>query len=190
MEQSDKRFHCTDCKKSYKRKSDLNRHYRSKQQKIGCPICDHHFNRKDNFKTHYRRYHETASNVQIGGSHHSSSSTRTSTSTNVSSSEKTSEAGTSEELREEESEDREHEITQSINDQVTSIKIKPRQMEKFDLLVFYSNIKDKIKELIVSHSPTKKGLKWYLVTRVEFTREREVRWKRPYLIFALSFIDI
>lgn len=46
-------------------------------------------------------------------------------------------------------------------------------MEKFDLLVFYSNIKDKIKELIVSHSPTKKGLKWYLVTRVEFTRERE-----------------
>lgn len=41
MEQSDKRFHCTDCKKSYKRKSDLNRHYRSKQQKIVCPICDH-----------------------------------------------------------------------------------------------------------------------------------------------------
>jgi hypothetical protein len=85
-------------------------------------------------------------------------------------------------VQEEESEDHEHEISQSINDKVTSIKIKPREMEKFDLLVFYSDIRiflcfililEKKSELIVSHSPAKKGLKWYLVTRVEFTRERE-----------------
>lgn len=64
----------------------------------------------------------------------------------------------SEELQERESENNEHEIRQSINDQVTLIKIEPREMEKFDL-VFYSNIKDKIQELIISHSPLRKGLK-------------------------------
>lgn len=83
------------------------------------------------------------------------------------------EAETGEELQEKEPEDNEHEVTQAINDQVTSIKIKPRDVEKFDVLVFYSNIKDKIKEFIISHSPVRKGIKWYLVTRVEFTREKE-----------------
>lgn len=46
-------------------------------------------------------------------------------------------------------------------------------MEKFDFFVFYFNIKDKIKELIVLYLFIKKGLKWYFVMRVEFIRERE-----------------
>lgn len=67
MENADKGFQCIDCNKCYKRKSDLNRHVRSKREKIVCPICDHHFNRKDNYKTHFRRFHGNASSNQIGG---------------------------------------------------------------------------------------------------------------------------
>lgn len=175
MDRIDKLFHCTDCKKSYKRKSDLNRLYRSKREKIVCPICDHHFNRKVNFKTHYRRFHKAASSIQVGGNNQPPLSTKTKEQQSSFQSEKRAEdeAETGEELQEKEPEDNEHEVTQAINDQVTSIRIKPRDVEKFDVLVFYSNIKDKIKEFIISHSPVRKGLKWYLVTRVEFTREKE-----------------
>lgn len=192
MDRIDKLFHCTDCKKSYKRKSDLNRHYRSKREKIVCPICDHHFNRKDNFKTHYRRFHKAAPSIQVGGNNQPPLSTKTKEQQSSFQSEKRAEdeAETGEELQEKEPEDNEHEVTQAINDQVTSIKIKPRDVEKFDVLVFYSNIKDKIKEFIISHSPVRKGLKWYLVTRVEFTREKEGKVKRPYLISGASLIDI
>lgn len=177
MDRIDKLFHGTDCKKSYKRKSDLNRHYRSKREKIVCPICDHHFNRKDNFKNHYRRFHKAASSIQVGGNNQPPLSTKTKEQQSSFQSEKRGEdeAETGEELQEKEPEDNEHEVTQAINDQVTSIKIKPRDVEKFDVLVFYSNIKDKIKEFIISHSPVRKGLKWYLVTRVEFTREKKVK---------------
>lgn len=45
---------------------------------------------------------------------------------------------------------------QSINNDVTSIKIKPKELQRFDILVFYSNIQDKIEELIISHSPIEK----------------------------------
>lgn len=79
---------------------------------------------------------------------------------------------------------------QSINNDVTSIKIKPKELQRFDLLVFYSNIQDKIEELIISHSPTRKGLKWYLVTRVEFTRERDGQSKKHLLIFVVLPIAI
>lgn len=34
MDVVDKKFQCTDCGKSYKRKSDLHRHYRTKKEKI------------------------------------------------------------------------------------------------------------------------------------------------------------
>lgn len=196
MDSNDKKYKCAHCKKSYQRKSDLNRHIRSKREKIVCPICDHHFNRKDNFKTHYRRFHGLTTNLQTGGNSQPSSS-KTVQQPQYSSKEsgkneaKTSEeslenqppfasnesrknkAATSEESLENESSDNEHEITQSINGYVTSIKIKPRHIDKFDLLVFYSNVVEKIKDFIVSHSPHRKGLKWYLVTRAEFIRERE-----------------
>jgi hypothetical protein len=158
-----------ECRKSYKRKSDFNRHIRSKREKITCPICDHHFNRKDNFKTHYRRFHGLDVNYQTGGNFQSSSS-RISTVQQQPSDESDAEESISRVESEEEDEDV---ITQSINGNVTSIKIKPRNNEKFDLLVFYSNVKDKIRELILSHSPHKKGLKWYIVTQVEFNREKE-----------------
>lgn len=165
MENADKGFQCIDCNKCYKRKSDLNRHVRSKKEKIVCPICDHHFNRKDNFKTHFRRFHGNASSNQIGGN----SQTLTSKTTGNQS----SAPSTDSRKNEGEDESNNHEIMQSINNDVTSIKIKPKELQRFDLLVFYSNIQDKIEELIISHSPIRKGLKWYLVTRVEFTRERD-----------------
>lgn len=83
MDRIDKLFHCTDCKKSYKRKSDLNRLYRSKREKIVCPICDHHFNRKVNFKTHYRRFHKAAYSIQVGGNNQPPLSTKTKKTTDV-----------------------------------------------------------------------------------------------------------
>lgn len=155
MDASDKKFHCKDCQKSYKRKSDLNRHYRTKREAHICGVCNHKFNRKDNYLTHFRRYHGGTLTNQTGAG---SSSTRNVENQSPSTAEESTEY--------------EHEITQSINANVTSIKIKPSEREKFDL-VFYSNIKNRINELIVSHSPSRKGLKWYLVTRVEFTRERD-----------------
>jgi hypothetical protein len=175
MDNTDKQFQCADCKKSYKRKSDLNRHIRSKREKIVCPICDHYFNRKDNFTAHHRRFHESATNIQTGGNSHLQPSKRTSedqSSFPLDTSRK-DKATTSGGSSENENDDDRHEITQSIDGNVTSIKIKPTGNEKFDLLVFYSNLKEKISDLIVSHSPARKGLKWYLVTRVEFNRERE-----------------
>ena len=56
MDASDKKFHCKDCQKSYKRNSDLNRHYRTKREAHICGVCNHKFNRKDNYLTHFRRY--------------------------------------------------------------------------------------------------------------------------------------
>lgn len=116
MDRIDKLFHCTDCKKSYKRKSDLNRQYRSKREKIVCPICDHHFNRKDNFKTHYRRFHKAASSIQVGGNNQLPLSTKTKEQQSSFQSEKRGEdeAETGEELREKEPEDNEHEVTIAI----------------------------------------------------------------------------
>lgn len=167
MDNSEQRFQCVDCKKCYKRKSELNRHIRSKREKIVCNICNRQFNRKDNYRTHHRRFHESASNLQIGGNSKSSSSTKSTERGSGSENPSTSFTESSE------SGSVNHEITQSINAHVNSIKIKPRENEKFDLLVFYANITDKITSLIVSHSPERKGLKWYLTTRVEFTRERD-----------------
>lgn len=171
MDDNDKIFQCTDCKKSYKRKSDLKRHIRSKREKVVCPVCDHHFNRKDNFNTHFRRFHGLDANPQTGGNYQPDLPPKTSTARQTASplESRKKEATTSQET----SEDADHEIAQAINGSVTTIKIKPQDSEKFDLLMFYSNIKEKIRDFIVSHSPDRKGLKWYLVTRLEFKRERE-----------------
>lgn len=91
---------------------------------------------------------------------------------------------------EDEDESNNHEIMQSTNNDVTSIKIKPKELQRFDLLVFYSNIQDKIEELIISHSLIRKGLKWYLVTRMEFTREREGQIEKHLLISVILPIAI
>lgn len=58
-------------------------------------------------------------------------------------------------------------------------------MEKFDFFVFYFNIKDKIKELIVLYLFIKKGLKWYFVMRVEFIREREGQVEKVLFYFCI-----
>ena len=41
------------------------------------------------------------------------------------------------------------------------------------MLVFYSNVKNKVQDILVSSTPRRKGIKWYLMTRVEFSREKE-----------------
>lgn len=165
MDVVDKKFQCTDCGKSYKRKSDLHRHYRTKKEKITCSICNHQFNRKDNFNTHVRRFHGAIQDRQYGG--------KASTLLKESSKPLSKPPENSDSSEENSNHPNENEISQAINGSVTSIKIKPKNHEKFDFLVFFSNIQEKIQNLIVSHSPKKKGLKWYLVTRVEFSRERD-----------------
>lgn len=165
MDVVDKKFQCTDCGKSYKRKSDLLRHYRTKKEKITCSICNHQFNRNDNFNTHVRRFHGAIQDRQYGG--------KASTLLKESSKPLSKPPENSDSSEENSNHPNENEISQAINGSVTSIKIKPKNHEKFDFLVFFSNIQEKIQNLIVSHSPKKKGLKWYLVTRVEFSRERD-----------------
>jgi hypothetical protein len=73
----------------------------------------------------------------------------------------------------EDSNDNNHEIVHALNGSVNSIKIYPRDVEKFDMLVFYGNVKSKIQDILVSSTPRRKGIKWYLMTRVEFSREKE-----------------
>lgn len=77
--EEEKKFKCLECRQSYKRKSDLKRHVRSKREKFVCEVFNHVFNRKDNFVTNQRRFHKStlhdmhlnataSSTSQIGGS--------------------------------------------------------------------------------------------------------------------------
>lgn len=163
--EKEKKFKCHECKKSYKRKSDLNRHVRSKRQKFVCEVCNHVFNRKDNFVTHQRRFHKSTLDVssssasQIGGSNKSA---------------KTDSQKPKNDSQDVENSDKNNrEIVHALNGSVNSIKIYPRDVEKFDVLVFYSNVKNKVQDILVSSTPRRKGIKWYLMTRVEFSREKE-----------------
>lgn len=169
--EEEKKFKCFECQKSYKRKSDLNRHIRSKREKFVCEKCNHVFNRKDNFVTHQQRFHKSSpdnvhlnvsssSTPQIGGS--SKSAKRDSQKQSKSDSQDV-----------ENSNENNHEIVHALNGSVNSIKINPQDVEKFDMLVFYSNIKDKVENILVSSTPRRKGIKWYMITRVEFSREKE-----------------
>lgn len=166
MEEEGKIYKCLECRKSYKRKSDLNRHIRSKKEKYVCQICDHVFNRKDNYVTHQRRFHNHAT------SHPKSSSTSTSHQIGGSSVHST-EKDSQEHLGNENQSENNHEIVRALNGSVNSIKIYPRDVEKFDMLVFYGNIKEKVQDILISSTPQRKGIKWYLMTRVEFSREKE-----------------
>jgi hypothetical protein len=165
-----KKFKCSECQKSYKRKSDLNRHIRSKREKFICAVCNHVFNRKDNFLTHQQRFHKSSpdhihlkaspSTSQIGGSSRIAKRDSQKQSKNDS-------------QDVENSDDNSREIVHALNGSVNSIKIYPRDVEKFDMLVFYSNVKNKVQNILVSSTPRRKGIKWYLVTRLEFSREKE-----------------
>lgn len=165
MDIIDKKFQCTDCGRSYKRKSDLHRHYRTKNEKITCSICNHQFIRKDNFNTQVRRFHGEIQDHQYGG--------KASTLSKEGSKPLRKPPENSDSSEENSNQQNENEISQAINGSVTCRKKKPKNHEKFDFLVFYSNNQEKIQNLIVSHSPKKKGLKWYLVTQAEFSRERD-----------------
>lgn len=41
------------------------------------------------------------------------------------------------------------------------------------MLVFYNNVRNKVQDILVSSTPRRKGIKCYLVTQVEFSREKE-----------------
>lgn len=129
MDVVDKKFQCTDCGKSYKRKSDLLRHYRTKKEKITCSICNHQFNRKDNFNTHVRRFHGAIQDRQYGG--------KASTLLKESSKPLSKPPENSDSSEENSNHPNENEISQAINGSVTSIKIKPKNHEKFDFLGFF-----------------------------------------------------
>lgn len=165
MEEEGKIYKCIECRKSYKRKSDLNRHIRSKKEKYVCQICDHVFNRKDNFVTHQRRFHKHATSLL--------NSSSASTSNQIGGSSDSTEKDSQEHLTNENETENNREIVRALNGSVNSIKIYPRDEEKFDLLMFYGNIKEKVQDILVSSTPQRKGIKWYLMTRVEFSREKE-----------------
>lgn len=135
MEEEGKIYKCIECRKSYKRKSDLNRHIRSKKEKYVCQICDHVFNRKDNFVTHQRRFHKHATSLL--------NSSSASTSNQIGGSSDSTEKDSQEHLTNENETENNREIAHALNGSVNSIKIYPRDEEKFDLLMFYGNIKEK-----------------------------------------------
>lgn len=155
--------------KSYKRKSDLNRHNRSKRAKYTCPVCNHVFNRKDNFVTHQRRFHNNMPSRPDRRNFNVSPST----SHEIGGGSELTETDSQKQLRNEDQAENNHEIVRALNGSVNSIKIYPRDVEKFDMLVYYGNIKEKVQDILVSSTPLRKGIKWYLMTRVEFSREKE-----------------
>ena len=129
MEEEGKIYKCLECRKSYKIKSDLNRHIRSKKEKYVCQICDHVFNRKDNYVTHQRRFHNHAT------SHPKSSSTSTSHQiggSSVHSAEKDSQ----EHLGNENQSENNHEIVRALNGSVNSIKIYQGMWKNLTCLCF------------------------------------------------------
>ncbi len=169
MEEEEKTHKCLECRKSYKRKSDLNRHIRSKREKFACPVCNRVFNRKDNFVTHQRRFH----NNMPSRPDRMNFNVSPSTSHQIGGGSELTETDSQKQLRNEDQAENNHEIVRALNGSVNSIKIYPRDVEKFDMLVFYGNIKEKVQDILVSSTPLRKGIKWYLMTRVEFSREKE-----------------
>lgn len=100
-----------------------------KRKKITCSICNHQFNRKDNFNTHVRRFHGAIQDRQYGG--------KASTLLKESSKPLSKPPENSDSSEENSNHPNENEISQAINGSVTSIKIKPKNHEKFDFLVFF-----------------------------------------------------
>lgn len=59
----------------------------------------------------------------------------------------------------------------ALNGAVHVLTIHPSEEDKYDLLVFFYNIRESVKEILVERCEAVKHLKWYLNVQVEFIRE-------------------
>ncbi|KAK3106169.1 hypothetical protein FSP39_014172 [Pinctada imbricata] len=186
-----KQFQCKDCKRFYKRRSELNRHLRSRNQKFNCDYCQKNFNRKDSLKTHVRRFHsqstassentfgnQTGGNVPLNEQHNQSQDENEIIYSRTN--ERENEQPLNDQLNQAHDENQsenfrtnEREIEQALDGSAVIVKIHPLASESFDLLLFFSNISEQIIHILTTSTQERRGIKWYLNARVQFTREKD-----------------
>ena len=90
-----------------------------------------------------------------------------------------------------------HQHEYAINNKIQDFTIQPSSHEQYDILVFFANIKDKIKQILISRLK-KHAIKWYLSVQEELVKDgdHDQQTTRPHFrsrtntVLNLETIDI
>ena len=170
-------FLCDICNKVIKHRGTFNRHLQSHKKYFKYFLCDVKYNREDNLKKHERNHlvgYQTPNN-QFKCQHCALDfNNYTTLFHHVNTTHSQQQGGgvvhqTS--------------TKNALEDSVHVLNIYPVEQDKYDLLTFFTNIRDKIEQHLKERCDRVKHVKWYLNVQVEFIREThegEVNNSQPY----------
>ncbi|VDI72562.1 Hypothetical predicted protein [Mytilus galloprovincialis] len=173
-------FTCNICNKVIQHMANFKRHLKSHKTTYKCFLCNRNFNRVDSLQRHERGHlvgyisHNNAYSCQHCGVGFKDYTTlfdhsrtihpiQTGGNVNIPHHPTT--------------------IQSALDDAVHVLTIRPLDEDKYDILTFFSNIRQKLKATLAERCDQVKHLKWYINVHVELSRETnegEVDNSRPY----------
>lgn len=173
-------FTCNICNKVIQHMANFKRHLKSHETTYKCFLCNRNFNRVDSLQRHERGHlvgylsHNNAYSCQHCGVGFKDYTTlfdhsrtihpiQTGGNVNIPHHPTT--------------------IQSALDDAVHVLTIRPLDEDKYDILTFFSSIRQKLKATLADRCDQVKHLKWYINVHVELSRETnegEVDNSRPY----------
>ncbi|CAC5417052.1 unnamed protein product [Mytilus coruscus] len=173
-------FTCGICNKVIQHQNNFNRHLKSHKTTHKCFMCNRKFTRIDSLKRHerghlvgYVRPNDTYNCRHCGlgfkdyttlfGHSKTMHPVQTGGNANISNNRTTSQ--------------------NALDDSAHVLTIYPSDEDRYDILTFFSNIRQKIKDTLAERCDKVKHVKWYLNVQVELTRETndgELDNSQPY----------
>lgn len=179
---TDERLMCNICNRSFKHRATFNRHIDSHKKKLCCFLCQRKFERSDNLKRHeqghligYKNFNGDLNCKECGMKHND----YTSLFNHMKSFHYSNQDGGNVANQSDHTKTTKEAFDKSVN----VMKIFPSDLDRYDLLTFYSNTKHEIMDHLKKQCEQMKHLKWYINLHVEFMREtnnEERDFSQPY----------
>jgi len=185
-------FTCDICKKIIQHRTNFNRHLKSHETTYKCFLCNRKFTRIDSLKRHERGHlvgyvhPNDAYNCQHCGLGFKDYTTLFDHSKTMHPVQIGGNANISNHKTASQS---------ALDDSAHVLTIHPSDEDRYDLLTFFSNIRQKIKDTLEERCDNVRHVKWYLNVHVELTRETndgEIDNSHPYFkskTYILLFKD-